>query len=260
MALAPSRPLLSLPSRSRRRRSVAIWSSASWPRSASAISPFTAATAFRTPLPPNRPLSPSRSSTASRVPVDAPEGTAARPCAPLSRKTSTSTVGLPRQSMTSRPRTLSMVVIAHLLPSRPDPRLLVLIPVMWTSIEGSRVGRAFRHLRDPQQVRSARDAERHSARDRDRVARLGKPLAKGDRAGIVHNLGQAAELLHMHGVRAPPRGEPPRRRQVGSQAQDRSGRALARRPERGGARGRVGDERGDGQDGGAATQSITDHV
>ena len=53
-------------------RSVAIWSSASWPRSASAISPFTAATAFRTPLPPNRPLSPSRSSTASRVPVTRP--------------------------------------------------------------------------------------------------------------------------------------------------------------------------------------------
>src|SRR3954463_8602171 len=230
MALARSRPLLSLPSSSRRRRSVAIWSRASWPRSASAIAPFTAATAFRTPLPPYRFLSPSRSSTASRVPVDAPEGTAARPCAPLSRKTSTSTVGLPRLSTTSRPRTLSMVVIAHLLPGRPDPRLPVLIPVMWTPIDGSRMGRTSRHLRHPQQVGGARDAERHAARNRDRVAGLGEPLARGDRASIVHDLRKAPELLDVHRMRAPDQGKPARRGQVGRQAQDRSGRALARRP------------------------------
>src|SRR4051794_32671555 len=219
MALAPSRLLLSVPSSSRRRRSVAIWSRASWPRSASAISPFTAAaTAFRTPLPPNRLLSPSRSSTASRVPVDAPEGTAARPCAPLARKTSTSTVGLPRLSTTSRPRTLSMVVIAHLLPGRPDPRLPVLIPVMWTPIDGSRLGRASRHLRHPQQVGGARDAERHAARNRDRVAGLGEPLARGDRASIVHDLRKTPELLDVHRMRAPHQGKPARRGQVGRQA------------------------------------------
>jgi hypothetical protein len=47
-------------------------------------------------------LSPSRSSTASWVPVDAPEGTAARPNAPDSVTTSTSIVGLPRLSRICR--------------------------------------------------------------------------------------------------------------------------------------------------------------
>ena len=42
--------------------------------------------------------SPSRSSTASWAPVEAPDGTAARPSAPDSSPTSTSTVGLPRES------------------------------------------------------------------------------------------------------------------------------------------------------------------
>src|SRR5215467_3230447 len=63
------------------------------------------ATAFRTPLPPYRALSPSLSSSASRSPVDAPEGTAARPNAAPSNATSTSTVGLPRESRISRPWT-----------------------------------------------------------------------------------------------------------------------------------------------------------
>src|SRR5262245_32802269 len=59
-------------------------------------------TACRTPLPPYRASSSSRSSTASRVPVDAPDGTMARPNAPESSHTSTSTVGLPRESRISR--------------------------------------------------------------------------------------------------------------------------------------------------------------
>src|SRR5687767_13352009 len=63
------------------------------------------ATAFATPFPKNRFESPSRSSRASRSPVDAPDGTAARPDAPPSSVTSTSTVGLPRESRISRPRT-----------------------------------------------------------------------------------------------------------------------------------------------------------
>ena len=50
------------------------------------------------PLPIRRLLSPSRFSTASCAPVDAPEGTAARPKLPSSSSTSTSTVGLPRLS------------------------------------------------------------------------------------------------------------------------------------------------------------------
>ena len=43
-------------------------------------------------------------------PVLAPLGTAARPRAPQQRVTSTSTVGLPRESITSRPRTFLMSV------------------------------------------------------------------------------------------------------------------------------------------------------
>ena len=46
--------------------------------------------------------SPSRNSIASRVPVEAPEGAAARPNAPESRTTSASMVGLPRESRISR--------------------------------------------------------------------------------------------------------------------------------------------------------------
>ena len=46
--------------------------------------------------------SPSRSSSASCSPVDAPDGTIARPSAPPSSPTSASTVGLPRESRTSR--------------------------------------------------------------------------------------------------------------------------------------------------------------
>src|SRR5215469_18262760 len=47
---------------------------------------------------------------ASWAPVDAPEGTAARPSSPPSRVTSTSTVGLPRESRISR-ATMSMISV-----------------------------------------------------------------------------------------------------------------------------------------------------
>ena len=43
-----------------------------------------------------------RDGDASRLPVEAPEGTIARPKAPDSSHTSTSTVGLPRESRISR--------------------------------------------------------------------------------------------------------------------------------------------------------------
>src|SRR5712691_5442378 len=69
-------------------------------------------TASRTPLPPKRFLSPSRSSTASCSPVEAPLGTAARPAAPLDRVTSHSTVGLPRLSRISRAWTEMMVLMS----------------------------------------------------------------------------------------------------------------------------------------------------
>src|SRR5438552_18781266 len=72
---------------------------------------FTFLTASSTPLPPNRFWSPSRSSTASCSPVEAPLGTAARPAAPLERVTSASMVGLPRLSRISRARTEMIVLM-----------------------------------------------------------------------------------------------------------------------------------------------------
>src|ERR1700730_10633382 len=75
-----------------------------------AISVLALVTALSTPLPRYLDLSPSRSSRASCSPVEAPEGTAARPSAPPSRITSASTVGLPRESMTWRAWTLTILV------------------------------------------------------------------------------------------------------------------------------------------------------
>ncbi len=66
------------------------------------------------PLPRNLFLSPSRNSTASCSPVEAPEGTAARPMEPSSRKSSTSTVGLPRESRISRASTCSIILMVFL--------------------------------------------------------------------------------------------------------------------------------------------------
>src|SRR5690606_31105781 len=53
---------------------------------------------------------------ASRVPVEAPEGTAARPRVPSSSRTSASTVGLPRESRISRARiALIFAIVLYLL-------------------------------------------------------------------------------------------------------------------------------------------------
>src|SRR3954463_1830791 len=66
--------------------------------------------ALRVPLPRYRDLSPSRSSTASCSPVEAPLGTAARPMLPSARYTSASTVGFPRESRISLPAMRTIVV------------------------------------------------------------------------------------------------------------------------------------------------------
>jgi hypothetical protein len=58
---------------------------------------------------------PSRSSTASRLPVEAPDGTTARPKAPTPSRTSTSIVGLPRLSKTCRARTSLIVLLLSAL-------------------------------------------------------------------------------------------------------------------------------------------------
>ena len=68
---------------------------------------FTFFTAFKTPLPSSR-EPPSRSSTASNSPVDAPDGTSAFPETPSDKITVASTVGLPRESNTSSALTLSI--------------------------------------------------------------------------------------------------------------------------------------------------------
>src|SRR5258706_4458779 len=111
MALAPRRDLFSVPSSSISTRSMWACSETSRPRIASQISVFTWSTAFCTPLPKKRCGSPSRSWIASGDPVDAPDGTAARPMAPDSTSTSASTVGLPRESRISRATTSTMAVI-----------------------------------------------------------------------------------------------------------------------------------------------------
>src|SRR5919197_1263806 len=95
--------VVGVPSSAISARSSPSWSRASRPRTTSAISLSTFATARVTPLPPYA-APPSRSSTASCTPVDAPEGIAARPAAPDSSWTSTSTVGLPRESRIWRAR------------------------------------------------------------------------------------------------------------------------------------------------------------
>jgi len=67
----------------------------------SASSRFTEATAPSTPLPSYRAESPSRRSTASRDPIDAPDGTPARAAVPSPSRAVTASVGRPRESRIS---------------------------------------------------------------------------------------------------------------------------------------------------------------
>ena len=134
-ALAPMEDLSGVPSASRSRWSTVAWSWAERPDTARASRRFTFSTAVRTPTPPKREASPSRSSTASYWPVLAPEGTAARPRAPSDRRTSTSTVGLPRESRISRART-STIDAVMLSPARRLPRPTPSQPRRWVSPPG----------------------------------------------------------------------------------------------------------------------------
>ena len=81
------------------------------PITSSAIISFTLSTAFETPLPIYLDLSPSLNSTASKAPVEAPDGTMALPKAPSSVQTSTSTVGFPLESRTSLAYTSVIILI-----------------------------------------------------------------------------------------------------------------------------------------------------
>ena len=95
----PGAPCSGVPSSSISARSTAAWSAASIPitalrRSRRSRCATACAHALAAPLARRR-----RAARPPRTrPVDAPEGTAARPCAPDSSHTSTSTVGLPRES------------------------------------------------------------------------------------------------------------------------------------------------------------------
>ena len=112
MALAPNLALLGVPSSRSKVASMSAWLKGDIPRRAGPISRWTEATAFKTPRPPKRLASPSLRSTASWLPVLAPEGTMARPKEPSDRSTSASTVGLPRESRTSLAWTRCMSVNA----------------------------------------------------------------------------------------------------------------------------------------------------
>ena len=101
MALAPSLLLFGVPSRPIIAWSASASESQERPRSRSAISPLTFAAALSTPRPSYRDLSPSRSSTASRDPVDAPDGTPARAVVPSASLTVTASVGRARESRIS---------------------------------------------------------------------------------------------------------------------------------------------------------------
>ena len=102
VALAPSLLLLAVPSRSIMAWSASASEAQGRPQSRSRISVLTEVTAPRTPLPSYRSGSPSRRSTASREPVEAPDGTPARASVPSASRTVTASVGRPRESRISR--------------------------------------------------------------------------------------------------------------------------------------------------------------
>src|SRR5438270_1144942 len=120
-ALAPSLDLFEVPSSLQSSPSSATWSSASAPTSSGPITSTTLRTASRTPLPPYRAWSPSRSSTASCRPVLAPLGTREVAEVPPTSRTVASTVGLPRESSTSSAVTSSIYVMAAVRTPRPRP-------------------------------------------------------------------------------------------------------------------------------------------
>src|SRR5215218_1716192 len=171
------------------RASTARWSAASKPRRRGASSSSTFWTARATPFPPHADASPSRSSTASNAPVEAPDGTAARPNAPDSRTTSTSTVGFPRESSTCRART-SEIRLATQLRLR-----LVVVPVLRLELERrpplAALGRELLRplhprdelLRRPPQGELRVDVEPH--RDVDREEEDVTDLVDGTRVGLL---------------------------------------------------------------------------
>ena len=108
IALAPSFDLSLVPSASSIALSTAYISEASSPVTAPLITVLIFSTALSTPFPRYLDLSPSRSSSASNSPVDAPLGAVPLPTVPSARYTSASTVGFPLESNISLPTTFSI--------------------------------------------------------------------------------------------------------------------------------------------------------
>src|SRR6266513_3841273 len=136
------------------------WSNASFPNSSGAISLLILATALETPFPIQRFLSPSRSSIASFSPVEAPDGTAARPHAPLSSVTSASTVGFPRESKICRPLISRIALILPSQAAEKVPQLRSRLDKILTGdpaaspLSGAhRLGAPYSSHRAPQRVR-----------------------------------------------------------------------------------------------------------
>ena len=128
VALAPRFPLLSVPSVSISSLSISTWFKPFLPVNASLIFVFTLFTAFCTPRPKYLVWA-SRSSTASNLPVLAPEGTDAFPAYLFPVMVSVrvifaSTVGFPRESKISRPQIPVICIVLFI--SAPIPRLVAL--------------------------------------------------------------------------------------------------------------------------------------
>src|SRR6266536_4327698 len=204
-------------------RSSSSCSVASRPRTTSRSSPFAFATAFVTPLPPYA-SPPSRSSTASWTPVEAPDGMPARPTAPDSSTTSTSTVGLPRESRIWRACTRATLLIGQPPVGRSSAGLLREIEVAVLLVErqlapggsvrcrkllGLLDARAEAVARRPEgelgiDVETARDVhggEEHVSELLEH-ARVGLGLGRRLAAGRSDRLAQLAQLVVEIGERA----------------------------------------------------------
>ena len=111
-----------------------------------------------------------------------------------------------------------------------------------------RSGRHAGQARHPEQVGGAGDAERHAGGDGDQLAGLGQTRrGSGDR-GLVDNVVELCRLGGLHRMGTPDQGHPAGGREIRGQAENRGGRALAGRSQRGLARHGVGHDRLDRQD------------
>gem|GEM_PF-712590 len=111
IAFAPRLLLFFVPSNCKSKVSSSLYDSKLFPTISFFIVVFTFSTAFCTHFPRYLDLSPSLNSSASWIPVEAPDGTIALPKLPSSKVISTSTVGFHLESKTSLAKTFFTVCI-----------------------------------------------------------------------------------------------------------------------------------------------------